>query len=75
MFKTYRDRAETIIFRSGKKGDYPLAALNIATLFFLTVFKIGSYVIYLVRFSAIEYTIKISLGIVHNFEMFSLRVI
>ena len=41
MFKTYRDGAETIIFRSDKKGDYPLAALNIATLFFLTVFKIA----------------------------------
>ena len=39
-----------------KKGDYPLCALNIATFFFLTVFKICSYVIYLVRCSAIEYT-------------------
>ena len=56
MFKTHIDRAETITFRSDKKGDYPLGAFNIATFFFLTVFKICSYVIYLVRFSAIEYT-------------------
>ena len=75
MFKKHRDRTETITFRLDKNGDYPLAALNIATLFFLTVFKIGSYVIYLVRFSAIEYTFKISLGIVHNCELFSLRII
>ena len=30
-------------------------------IFFFTVFKIGSYVIYLVPFLAIEYTFKISL--------------
>ena len=30
-------------------------------LFFVTAFKIGSYVIYLVPFSAIEYIFKISL--------------
>ena len=30
-------------------------------LFFFTVFKIGSFVIYLLRFSAIEYTFKTSL--------------
>ena len=30
-------------------------------LFFFTVFKIGSHVIYLVPFLAIEYTFKISL--------------
>ena len=33
MFKTHRDRAETITFRFDKKGDYPLGALNIATFF------------------------------------------
>ena len=33
MFKTHRDRAETITFRLDKKGDYPIGALNIATFF------------------------------------------
>ena len=70
MFKTHRDRAERITFRFDKKGYYPLGALTIETFFFLTVFKIGSYVIYLVRFSAIEYTIKISLGIVITLKCF-----
>ena len=31
--KTRRHRAETITFRSDKKGDYPFGAFNIATFF------------------------------------------
>ena len=65
MFKTHRDRAETITFRLDKiteEGDYdyPLCAFNIATCF-LTVFNIRSYVIYLVRFQLANTLLKLVL--------------
>lgn len=61
LFKTRRDRAETISFRWDKIRRLPPMCVKYCNLFFFTVFKIGSYVIYLVRFSAIEYTFKRSL--------------
>ena len=59
--KKHRDRAEIITFRLDKIRRLPPMCVKYCNLFFVTVFKIGSYVFYLVPFSAIEYIFKRSL--------------